>query len=425
MNGWIFIEIVIAGFFLWTVIDPVYVLSVAVLQDKGYTEKGRYVMQMGAYGSGHGLRDTTVTKEERRKAYLRFVQTLGEQPEVDAAYIALYGSLPNALSWNGGQFYPDTASVSLDDAYTHAQQYFVLAQDGCNMFRTLGIKDANSGEVFRMPADAAARHLCFVSECFAKQMFGGTEVVGQKVYVNKERSFEIGGVFKDLQTRDFMAPYPLIIFLHNELPVNGYMHTTQLIVFSLKDGVDFDRFNERFTKEVAPHLSQSNFYFDYFKPFADLRKELGTMAGVYNTFRLKLGLAAFTLLCIFLGMVGTFWIRCNARRQEIGLMRSVGASEGRIRRQFLTEAGILVTAAFVLSLVLVVNLVVMAEGMTQPQVTGERSAAFISEWLQPGTQFAVVSIVTYVALLVIALIGTLVPVKRAAKVLPAEALRDE
>ena len=24
MNGWIFIEIIIAGFFLWTVIDPMY-----------------------------------------------------------------------------------------------------------------------------------------------------------------------------------------------------------------------------------------------------------------------------------------------------------------------------------------------------------------------------------------------------------------
>ena len=35
MNSWIFIEIIIAGFFLWTVIDPMYVLTVTHLKDKG------------------------------------------------------------------------------------------------------------------------------------------------------------------------------------------------------------------------------------------------------------------------------------------------------------------------------------------------------------------------------------------------------
>ena len=172
-------------------------------------------------------------------------------------------------------------------------------------------------------------------------------------------------------------------------------------------------------------MSQGNFYFDGFKSFTNLRRELGTFSGVYNTLRLKLSLAGFTLLCIFLGTVGTFWIRCNARRQEIGLMRSMGATEARVRNQFLTEAGILVTAAFVFSLVLVVNLVVMADGMAQQNVSGDPNFALVSEWLSPGVQFTMVSLITYLALLAIALVGTLIPVRRAVKVLPADALRDE
>jgi len=40
-------------------------------------------------------------------------------------------------------------------------------------------------------------------------------------------------------------------------------------------------------------------------------------------------------------------------------------------------------------------------------------------------QFTVVSLITYLALLLIALVGTLIPVRRAVKVLPADALRDE
>jgi ABC-type antimicrobial peptide transport system permease subunit len=172
-------------------------------------------------------------------------------------------------------------------------------------------------------------------------------------------------------------------------------------------------------------MSQGNFYFKEIKSLSEKREELGIMMGVYNKFRLKSSLAIFTLLCIFLGMVGTFWIRCNARRQEIGLMRSMGATEGRVRNQFLTEAGILVTAAFVFSLILVVNFVVMADGMAQQSVSGDSNFALVSQWLSPGVQFTVVSLITYLALLVIALVGTLIPVRRAVKVLPADALRDE
>jgi ABC-type antimicrobial peptide transport system permease subunit len=124
-------------------------------------------------------------------------------------------------------------------------------------------------------------------------------------------------------------------------------------------------------------------------------------------------------------MLGTFWIRSNARRGEIGLMRSMGATEKKVTKQFLIEAALIVTLGFAFSLALVVNFVFMAEGMSQPSVTGELQYAIVNQWLSPGVQFIMVSLITYLALLVIALVGTLIPVRRAVKVLPADALRDE
>lgn len=420
-NAWIFLEVIIAGFFLWTVIDPVYVLMVNSLEDKGYEEKGRYVLQLGAYGSNHGMRDTTVTKEQRKEAFLRIAKLVKEQPEVDSYYICLQRSLPNSGSWSGGQLFPDSASIA-DEKYIHTQRFYFFSDEGSDMFRTLGIKDANTGKELTV----TNKPICwYVSEEFAKKMYGTTQVVGKKIYFRNKDSREIDGVFKDIKTRDFEASYPLTIQGHDVLNINDYSHLNNLVIFRLKEGVDFDAFYERFKTEVAPHMSQGNFYFKGIEPFSKLRKDLGTMFGVYNTFRLKLSLAGFTLLCIFLGMVGTFWIRCNARRQEIGLMRSMGATEGRVRNQFLIEAGILVTVAFVFSLLLVVNFVVMADGMAQQNVSGQLDFALVSQWLSPSVQFTMVSLITYLALLVIALIGTLIPVRRAVKVLPADALRDE
>lgn len=421
MNGWIFIEIIIAGFFLWTVIDPMYVLMVNHLEDKGYEEEGRYVLQLGSYGQSHGKRDTTITKEQRKEAFLRIAQLVKEQPEVDSYYICLYRSLPNSGSWNGGQLFPDTASIA-EEKYVHTQQFYYYSTEGSDMLRTLGIKDANTGEEMRTSDKPIS---WYVSEEFAKKMYGTTQAVGKKIFFYKKDHVEIDGVFKNIKTRDFQASYPLTIQAVNDFDVNDWMHKNTLIVFRLKEGVNFDAFNERFKKEVAPHMNQGNFYFYGFQSFADSRKELGTMFGAYNQIRLKGSLAAFTLLCIFLGMVGTFWIRCNARRQEIGLMRSMGATERRVKNQFLKEAGLLVTGAFVFSLILVVNFVVMTDGMAQQNVTGQPEFALVSQWLSPGIQFIMVSLITYLALLVIALVGTLIPVRRAVKVLPADALRDE
>jgi hypothetical protein len=422
MNAWIFIEIIIAGFFLWTVIDPMYVLMVNHLEDKGYEEDGRYILNLGAYGSNHGKRDTTITNDMRKETFYRFIQLIREQPEVESAYVSMHSSMPNSLSWSGGQFYPDTLAIK-DKKHTHAQRYSILSVKGCDIFRTLGMKDARTGKELTMPEDAD--NFCYVSELFAQKMFGSTEVIGKEVYDGTINIGKIGAVFQNVKTRDYNASYPLVIAFDKDFSMHDWVHKNNYIVFRLKEGVDFEKFNERFTKEVAPHMNQGNFYFDCFKPFDETRRELGTLMGVYNKLRLKGSLTAFTLLCIFLGMVGTFWIRCNARRQEIGLMRSMGATEGRVKNQFLTEAGLLVSGAFVLSLVLVVNFVVITDGMAQPSFSGDINSVLISEWLSPSVQFTMVSLITYLALLVIALVGTLIPVRRAVKVLPADALRDE
>ena len=421
MNSWIFIEVIIAGFFLWTVIDPMYVLMVNHFESKGYQEEGRYVLELGAYGQAHGKRDTTLTKEQRKEAFIRIAQMVKDQPEVDSYYICLNRSLPNEGSWSGGQYFPDTASIA-EKKSVHAQQFHFYGDSDGDMFRTLGMTDAYTGKVMKRTSKEA---VLYVSEQFAKNAFGTIQAVGQKIYVRNKQDMEISGVFKDIKTRDFNATYPLIIVNNPNLQVSDWMHNNNLVIFRLKEGVNFDTFNARFQKEVAPHMSQGNFYFKGIKSLSKKREELGIMMGVYNKFRLKSSLAIFTLLCIFLGMVGTFWIRCNARRQEIGLMRSLGATEIRVKNQFLKEAGLLVSGAFVFSLILVVNFVVMTDGMAQQNVTGQPEFALVSEWLSPGVQFTMVSLITYLALLVIALVGTLIPVRRAVKVLPADALRDE
>ena len=423
MNGWILLELIIAGFFLWTVVDPVYMLAVQHFTPKGYEEEGRFVLQLSAYGQNSSKRDTTVTHEHQQAAFQQIVRQVNNCPEVESVVLVRNSSFPNGGSWSGTQLYADTIQAK-EGKYVHAQLYDYNNFEEGNIFKTYGMKDALTGGDVVVPEDAATRGLYFVSEGFAKHMFGTIDVVGKKIYTWSGNFTEIAGVFKDFKHRDFEPAYPLVVTINNGFYDTPYMHYMYLVAFKLKDGVDAEAFEERFMKEEAPHMEIANFYCTGFRSFESQRKEYAEQNGVYNLIRLKLSLAIFTLMCIFLGMVGTFWIRCNARRQEVGLMRSLGATQRNIVARFLFESALIVTVAFVVSLIALVHYA-MEGNMTLIEGAGELRFACIPWLLEDTPRFCMVSLITYLILLLIALVGTIIPVRRAANVLPADALRDE
>lgn len=423
MNGWILLELVIAGIFLWTIVDPMYVLGVYHFEPKGYETEGRYTIQLGYYGENSAKRDTTITVDGMRNSFLNIVRTLRDCPEVESVCLTQMNSFPNSGGWNGAQYYADTTKVN-NKEYVHTSHYSYLDFEGGNIFQVYGMKDALTGGELVVPADAAVRNLHFVSESFARNMYGTIDVVGKKIYDYRKNAYEIGGVFKDYKHTDFQPSYPLIVKILSDIHTFTYMHYSHLITFKLKEGVDAEAFEEHFMQEKAPYTETGNYYIKGMKSFDRIRQENATENGIYNVIRLKSALAIFTLMCIFLGMVGTFWIRCNARRQEVGLMRSMGASRISIVKRFLTESTLLVTVAYVVSLLFLVHYA-MEGNMHTITGNGEPEFAIINPLLNDVPHFCMVSLITYLILLLIALVGTIIPVKRAANVLPADALRDE
>ncbi|MDE6348330.1 MAG: ABC transporter permease, partial [Bacteroides sp.] len=206
---------------------------------------------------------------------------------------------------------------------------------------------------------------------------------------------------------------------------NGrYVVWNYAFVIRLKKGVDGDAFKKRFREEVAPNLSLGNYYLGDLQTCKELSDRYAASSGVTNKLRLQYVLTGFAVFCIFLGMLGTFWIRCNARRQEIGVMRSMGASMGDICRQFLLEAWMLVTMATFVTLPLLLHHAHI-NGMYVLDVY-HKSVPNLAYWQnQFFPHFFIVLLVSYVLLLLVALVGTYVPVNRAIRTLPAEALRDE
>lgn len=422
-NGWIFMELLLAGFFLWMVIDPIYVLIANRCIDRGYDPSGAYVVRMGVEEEGQNDADGVELTDSLRKEQLwHVVRILRQQPEVADYAITTTWSFPHSGSWHGNNVYADTASTRRDKGMVQTQFYDFVAAEGSNIFSAYGMTDALTGGKVQLPADMRGK--TFISERLAQLLYGTTDAIGRKIYFNEDNVVEVAGVFRNFKHRDYEQPYSLMVFADADMEAGSYMEWKYNFVLRLKKGVDAVAFEKRFAREVAPTLSVGNFYLNDLPTFSELSDRQADSSGITNKFRLQYALAGFAVLCIFLGMLGTFWVRCNARRKEIGLMTSIGASRATICRQFLAEAWLLVTMAFVLVLPPLLH-----QAFTDGLYALKMNDAFIpdSTYVQniPALHFLIVSILTYLLLLIVALVGTYIPAYRAARTLPAEALRDE
>lgn len=425
-NVWIFLELLVAGFFLWMVIDPIYVLVSNRLIPQGGDNRGVYVLTLGQYDPSFAQYDPRQDSAHVMYAhYEDIVRRVRTCPEVEAYTIAAYGSYPNARSWSGMELY------NADSLRVHAQQYRYVPLPESDMARAYGLQDALTGRPLSLPADFAQRNMIAISAQTALRLFGTVQAAGRTVYETPDRQYPhvVAAVFRPYKHYSSEQPYPLAITAEAQIPMMPYTGLMYPIVFRLKEGVDPEAFLARFAAEVQPGLEQGNFYVDTLQSFSDYGDRMALASGVTNKLRLQYALGGFALLCIFLGMVGTFYIRANARREEIGILRAMGAGRGRVARRFLTEAWVMVTVAYALSLLVVAN-VVHVSGFAQ----GVNSLTWLGEGVAPDMSypqnrlwphFLVVTLLTYAALWLVALLGTWIPVSRAVRVLPADALRDE
>lgn len=423
MNGWIFIELLAVSFFLWVVLDPVCVLTATKNIAPGYEKEGRMVVRLTKYEETNPRYDAEAEKNDSMKVahYKRVARIIRDLPEVGSLTIPMQMSFPGSGNWSGMTLYRDTADVAKNES-VHLQWYAFV--EGSNPFATYGMKSVHTGRYLNPEEKIKG---VYISENLALELFGTNDVVGKKVYQNahKDTELTIAGVFEDYKHYEYQQPYPLLIYFQKEIEASPYMHWRYPFVFKLKEGVNEETFKKRFISEVVPQLSWGNLRFYSINSFSDAIKDMNEMDGINNKIRLNYALAGFAVLCIFLGMLGTFWIRSNARRQEIGVMRSMGASRQRIVLQFLTEATLLVTMAFVCALPLLLHYAYV-EGMYETGFTGSNPIISSMYWVNNFWEhFCMVSLITYLILLLIALVGTIIPVKRAANVLPADALRDE
>ena len=126
----------------------------------------------------------------------------------------------------------------------------------------------------------------------------------------------------------------------------------------------------------------------------------------------KISLMVFMLVNVFFGIIGTFWLRMQNRKGEIGLRMALGAHRITLERYMYTEGLCLLAFTLPLLIIFAFNMVYMDQ---------------LDSYRQPLTfmRFLMTFGFTYLLMGVMICIGVWFPVRKAVRLAPAEALRYE
>lgn len=409
-NSWIFMELLLITIFLWMIIDPLYIIYAKKNIPCGYEKENRYSVELE-------IREGE--NKNGQDAILNLVHEIKNMPEIENIISTTQTSILESGSILLESLYSDPSNKT---GCTKVCANYYLWLGNKNMFATLGIKDVNTGKILTVPENAVNDYSkMFISKSAAMQLYGTTNVIGRKPNTN----MEIIGVYEDFKSVSYIEAMPSIIFVRPFYEKYFLSNLCNHIV-QLKKETNVENFINK-----VNNLSEKEEY-EIIKrikilTLKDYIKKSGKHAVAANIVRQKFIFGSFAILCIFLCITGTFWVRMDNRRSDIGIMCSMGASRSRVIRQYVTEAALLLTAAFIVSLPFILHYVHI-NGFAEPVVCK------IPKGFTPDPQYGVnnfyihfawVTAITYTAMLLTTIVGTLIPVLRATRIQPADALREK
>ena len=196
--------------------------------------------------------------------------------------------------------------------------------------------------------------------------------------------------------------------LHN-LSHDSYDIHLELCV-RVKEDQDVDFIN-RLKADSEKQLRVGNVFIADVRSFADIRRNFEQESR--NNLRNYIFGMAFLLLNIFLGLLGTFWFRTQQRRGEIALYKALGGTNKTVFYRLLTEGVLLLVLATIPAVIIDWNLAYAEFNVRMNNTT-----------LEIG-RFIITSVTSFILILLMIIIGIGIPARKAMKIQPAEALREE
>ncbi|MEZ5069994.1 MAG: ABC transporter permease [Bacteroidales bacterium] len=239
------------------------------------------------------------------------------------------------------------------------EEWFYLADS--NVFRVFDFEliEGDPATVFDRP------NVLVLSQSTARRYFGDEPALGKVLRVEQGLDMEVAGIMRDLPdqshfTIDILGSLSTFTQLNGGRNVQGWIWNPCWTYVKLRENVKPEQLEARMPDFYLAHYPefQDQDITLYLQPLTDIHLHShheyemhpnGKMSYV----RILAGIGLFVLLLASINFMNLSTAGSAGRGKEIGMKKVLGGSRARLILQFLGEAVILTTAAFLISCILV------------------------------------------------------------------------
>ncbi len=227
-----------------------------------------------------------------------------------------------------------------------------------------GIRDANCA---------------FISESFGRKYFGDDDPMGKTITIDKEMSFVITGVYRDLPDNshidiDLMLSWPNLLTHYGADIESSWGDTGFFTYFILKPSASPVEFEEKLKSLVESDFGEVLRHYKLtldlkVQPLTDIHLNSAYMQeikvnGNNDTVAFLSIIAVFILIIAWVNYINITTARSLTRATEVGVSKVAGAARRQLAGQFFIETVMINAAAFVLALILLALLLPLFFNLT-------------------------------------------------------------
>lgn len=403
-NGWVLAELFLVFIVMWFLCDSLGCLKYTFYRPLGYNIDQVYQLTTIIGGES---RDTSMTRADK---YLGILEKLEKEPTVESAFLS-YWSLP----MSGNNSYNSLAvkdTIGLNGRLIRATggytRVFRMREDARRTFAD-------------MPTDG--NHVILTEKAFnyfKDELPDFSLDTPMSWYGDSTHTITQSGMIENIRKYRYGEDAEWFLMRLDENRVReDYSDDWAQIVFRVKEAADSPDYRSRFINEIAPRLDMDNMFIADVAPYTEQQLQFEVMRGDTDKVNTQTVVVLFLLVNVFLGLIGTFWIRTRRRRGEIALRLAVGSSKAQIFR-LLTGEGLLLLAIVTIPAMIVCYNVGIAElkiGYTELISTWPVEWSFV--------RFLLGSLGAWILIALMIIMGIWFPARQAMSIQPAEALHEE
>lgn len=313
--AWLMMELVAVTCIAWYFIDAAAVSLYDYLSDKGYDDSRLVKIDMVAFSKESSMYDEAEADSAAMMAnFERFRAKLLASEGVEAVTVAPAAAFINGPSTSISTNYAGTPGDSLLRGVIGIPFY-----PGFDYFQTYGIKAVEGSPSARELDERSYAKWSdvVVTDDYARLFWPDESAVGKRLYrVNTKATppdtffMNIVGVVEGLRYQSFVHSRCAVFYPGDDLEQPC---TDATFIIRLAEGVDADKWAADFSQRDYKRMITGNYYFKKADSYATLEAALEKQYGVTTSRNTNLFMAAFFLVNLMLGIIGSFFLQARRR----------------------------------------------------------------------------------------------------------------